>query len=437
MNGPINEEPARPAQGGPTHGPDDGDRLRGREANRHYGGSHSEQSAATQRRWVEANRDPVRETDHHWRKEHLDRDRQLDRESVHWAFMRTQRVADQRQRARERAARWRAGHLDEVRDYQVQWVERNRDKVRGYYNHYYRTHRDEVNARAAARRDADPERMKQARKDWAERNKERLADLQRNRRDDPVIYQAQLESNAAARRLKRRLAGAGLPPKRLHPATAAERRMHARESAAYFDNPNLFEHVRQRTVLTESLTNHMLANGAEMRTFAESYVTTRARVGLPPRAVDDMMYARAVEYVVDHLDDIEFLTSRDVASAVRSSKAIVQRAERDRQFGRLLKTLIAHLDDHRSRLDEEAEIENRARAQRGLPRVTAGALLARLAVEEVVESVPTDQLQREDLRSAMRKAQFHIVTGTCCNADDTRALSSRSHFGQHDPIRVR
>jgi hypothetical protein len=120
-----------------------------------------------------------------------------------------------------------------VRAYQVRWVEQNREKVGGYYNDYYRTQRDEVNKRATARRDANPEPIKRARKAWAERNKARLVELQRTRRSDPDVYQAQLESDAAARRLQ----NIGLPPKQLRPATAAERRANGSLSEAFFNDP--------------------------------------------------------------------------------------------------------------------------------------------------------------------------------------------------------
>jgi len=429
MNGPIHEEPApQEAPASFRHDP---------ESLSQESESGADPSAAARRRWVEANRDRIRESNRRWRLEHLDRARELNRESERPVRVRNRRLAEQRAGSRERAARWRAGHLDEVRDYQVQWVERNRDKVRGYYNHYYKAHRDEVNARAADRRDADPEPMKLARKAWAERNKERLAELQRARRSDPAVYQAQLEANAAARRLKRRLASAGLPLKQLHQVTAAERRALAQDAANYFSDPDLSEHVRQRTVLTESLTKHVLENGSEMREFAKAFVATRARMGLPPVSVDDIMYARAVEYVVNHLQGTSLLSSRDIAAAVRSSKATVQLTERDRQVDRLVKTVVAHVNRHRGRLDEEAAIENRARALRGLPPVTVEALLVRLAVQEVVEALPTDQLRNEDLRSAIRKAQFHIAASTHGNADNTNAMAFRMPHGRKTLVRVR
>ena len=107
-----------------------------------------------------------------------------------------------------------------------------------------------------------------------------------------------MEANAAARRLKRSLSRAGLPPKLLHATTAAERRANKREADAYFNDQSWPEHVRQFTVFAESPTEHMLKNGARMlkngarvREFAEAYVETRARMGLPPIPVENIVYA--------------------------------------------------------------------------------------------------------------------------------------------------
>ena len=127
----------------------------------------------------------------------------------------------------------------------------------------------------------EPDRRKQISRQWAERNKERRAELQRNRRSDPETHQSELEANAAARRLKRSLARAGLPPKLLHATTAAERRTNEGEADAYFNDPSRPEHLRQFTVFAESLTEHMLKNGARMHEFADAYSESRERMGLP------------------------------------------------------------------------------------------------------------------------------------------------------------
>jgi phytoene/squalene synthetase len=144
--------------------------------------------------------------------------------------------------------------------------------------------------------------------------------LQRARRSDPETYQSELEANAAARRLKRSLSRVGLPPKLLHATTAAERRSNEREADAYFGAPSLPEHLRQFTVFAESLTEHMLENGARMHEFAEAYVETRARMGLPSVPVGNIVYARAVELVAERMRRVDLLTSRDVAAAVRSTQ---------------------------------------------------------------------------------------------------------------------
>ncbi|WP_146066079.1 hypothetical protein [Cryobacterium sp. Y82] len=297
-------------------------------------------AAERRRQYVAANRDRIRELNRLWRSEHLDRARELNRDSMRRAAARRHREAEVRARGRERAKRWRLEHPERRREYQQRWVAENREKVREYYNRYYEAHRSEVNARAAARRDADPERTKQITRQWAERNKERRAESQRNRRSDPEIYQSELEANAAARRLKRSLSRAGLPPKRIHAATAAERRANERDADDYFNDPSRPEHLRQFTVFAESLTEHMLKNGARMREFAEAYVSSRTRVGLPSVSVEDIAYARAVEIVSDRMRRVDLLTGRDVAAAVRSTKAEVGREERQRQFDGLVNAVL-------------------------------------------------------------------------------------------------
>ena len=365
-------------------------------------------AAEKRRQYVAANRDRIREMNRLWRSEHLDRARELNRDSMRRAAARRRREAEVRARGRERAKRWRVEHPERRREYQQRWVAENREKVREYYNRYYEAHRDEVNARAAARRDADPERTKQITRQWAERNKERRAELQRNRRSDPEIYQSELEANAAARRLKRSLSRAGLPPKRIHLATAAERRSNGRDADAYFNDPSRPERVRQFTVFAESLTEHMLKNGARMREFAEAYVSSRARVGLPPVPVEDIVYARAVEIVAERMRRVDLLTSRDVAAAVRSTKAEVRREERQRQCEGLVKAVVTQAHRNSARYSVDAEMENRAREHQRKPRAPVDSLVAMLAMQEVLEDVPTSLLTIEDAWSAARLAGLRI-----------------------------
>lgn len=384
---------------------------RSRELKRRWREANADHVREQSRAWKEAHPERVREMNRRWREEHLDRARQQNRDSARRAAARKRREAETRRTARERAKRWRKEHPDRVRSYQRRWVEANRDKVQEYYNRYYATHRDEVSARAAARRDADPERARRATKEWAERNKDRRAELQRSRRSNSEIYQAELEANAAARRLKRRLASAGLPARQLHPTTAAERRANERESAAYFADPVLNERVRQFTVFAETLTEHMLEHGASMLEFAEAYAARRARMGLPPVDFERIVYARAVELVTERVRRVDLLTSRDVAAAVRSTQAVLRQEERRQQFERLVRSLIAHVERDLTRLYREAAFENRARRQHGRPPVPLESLIVQLATQELLPTLTTSRLSLEDARTAGRAAKARIRLG--------------------------
>lgn len=406
MNGPSSDENAALRKALVDQSPDH-DSVNGEAS----ADSHPDRQTESRRRWVAENRDRVRDLNRRWRAEHLERARQLNRDSMRRAAARKRRETEVLAHGRERAKRWREAHPDRVRGYQQRWVEENREKVREYYNRYYANHRDEVKARAAERRDADPDpaRTKQAHKQWAERNKEHRAEVQRTRRSDPEIYQAELEANAAAKRLKRTLSRAGLPPKQLHPVTAAERRRHERQADAYFRDPALPEHLRQFTVFAESLTEHMRKNGARMREFAEAYVATRARMGLPPVSVDNIVHARAVELVTERMRRVDLLNSRDIAAAVRAAKAVVPHEERQEQFDRLVKAVITHVHRNRERYAVDAEMENQARAHRGKPRMPVESMVVRVAMQEMMERMPTNRLTAEDAQSVARIAMLRIA----------------------------
>ncbi|WP_105036528.1 hypothetical protein [Cryobacterium aureum] len=259
---------------------------------------------------------------------------------------------------------------------------------------------------------------------WVERNKERRAELQRNRRSDAEMYQSELEANAGARRLKRSLSRAGLPPKRIHVATAAERRANAREADAYFNDPMRPEHLRQFTVFAESLTEHMRKNGVRIRDFAEAYVETRARMGLPPIPVEIIVYARAVEFVTERMRRVDLLTGRDVAAAVRATKAMVRRDERQQQFERLIRTVVTHAHRNRSRFRVDAEMGNQARTHRGKPRVPVESLVVQLAMQEVIGRVPTNRLTIDNARSVARVAKQRVAMSCQARAD---AVDERIH----------
>ncbi|MGX5695107.1 hypothetical protein ACWKWP_02815 [Agromyces soli] len=387
---------------------DDAARARKRERDRRYRLAHPEEHAAQRRRWVEANRERIRASNRRWREEHLEHARKQNRESMRRSTARKRRDAESRAKAKERARRWREKHPDRIRAYQRDWAAANRDKVREYASRYYDTHRDEVNAKVTARRDADPVGTKARNQAWAAAHKERRAELQRARRANPEIYAAELEASAAARRLKRALSRAGLPPKSLHPATAAERRANERAADEYFANPTLAEHVRQVSVFVEALSQHMLKHHVRMREFAESYVAARERLGLLPAQADDVMWARAVEVVLDQRRRVDLLTSRDIAAAVRSVKVGMRQTERNRQLDRLVKAVVSRVQRDRARLAADAAMECRARRGRGKSRMDRDELIVRIALQEVSELLPTSLLGTADARRVLGRASQEL-----------------------------
>ena len=202
--------------------------------------------------------------------------------------------------------------------------------------------------------------------------------------------------------------------------TAAERRDNEREAAAYLRDPTLPEHLRQLMVFAESLTEQMLKNGGRMREFAEAYSATRERVGLPLVNAENIMYVRAVEIIIERMRRVDLLTSRDVAAAVRSTKAVVRQEERKQQFDRLVKTLVAEVHRKSARYGVDAELENRARAHQGKPRVSIESLVVQIALQEMIERVPTNRLTIEDARSAARAARARVVLSPEARSDPTR-----------------
>ena len=101
---------------------------------------------------------------------------------------------------------------------------------------------------------------------------------------------------------------------------------------------------------------------------------------------------------------VDLLTGRDVAAAVRSTKAEVQRQERQRQFQGLVAAVVVQVQRNRARFSVDAEMENQARVRRGKPREPVESLIVQLAMQEVIERVRTTSLTIEDSRSAVRFA---------------------------------
>jgi hypothetical protein len=371
--------------------------------------ARSAAKAESTRRWREAHPERVRELRRRWRAENLERSRELNRESMRRAAARKRQLAERRRRGNEASRRWKESHPEAVRAYHRAWSAANRDKVNEFYRRYRVGHREELNARATAWRDAHPEKMNSARKAWAARNKERLAETQRQRRRDPAKYRADLEVSAASKRLIRRLERAGLPPKRLSRATAAERRANDRLAEEYFADPVLPERLRQFTVLTVTLTEEVLAHGDRMLEFARSYVATRSRLGLPLVDAEQIMYARAAQVVVDRMKRVDLLTGREVAAAVRSAQASVAAALEARYLDQTTTEARAHLRRDRVRLDADADFENEARLRQGRPRLPTELLSVRIAIQEVLSGSAAPRPLGRSTPTIARRVEAAVV----------------------------
>lgn len=409
MDDPSSDDPARCAADDGSAGDARVQRARKNERNRGYRQARPQQHAASTRRWKEANPDRVREANRRWRAEHLERSRELNRESARRSAARKRQLLDKRRRSNEASRRWKEAHPDHVREYHRRWQAANRDKVTEYLERYRRTHREELNERATIWRDSAPDKMKAARKAWADRNKERTAEIQRKRRNDPEKYRADLDKNNAAKRLAHRLERAGLPPKRLHRTTAAERRANDRVAAAYFDAPALSERLRQFAQLTQGLTEHMLTHGDRARDFAQAFVATRSRMGLPPVDVEQVVWSRAVEIVTDRMKRVDLLTSRDVAAAVRSARSNIAAAERERRAEQLRADIEAHVRRNRLRLLEEARLENAMRLRSGKARMPVELIVAHAALVEVLEARTEGAIDRAGMRQILGQVQPRLA----------------------------
>ncbi|MWB99430.1 hypothetical protein [Agromyces seonyuensis] len=366
-----------------------------------------ERRLAHRRQWVAANRERIRESNRQWRLNNLERARQLNRESMARAAERQRRERAQRRKAAERSRRWKEAHPERVREKHRRWVEVNRDKVRAYNRDYHRRHQDASRQRTTAWRDEHPERMAELRKEWAERNKDKRAEYQRKRREDPAKRQADLEANAAARRLRRKLVREGLPPRRLHPTSAAERRANDRAASAFFEDPQAARRLRQSAASAEALLDYVRKHRVKLRADTRAALQRREQAGLPPIDAEQHFYARAVEAVLRRRIRTDLLTGRDVAAAVRTTRAVVRREERQAELEKLVQSVVTYIHRNATRLIADAELENRFRRRNGKPPAGLEALVVGMAVAEVHPEAAA-VLPDGELRAVERRVRARV-----------------------------
>ncbi len=150
---------------------------------------------------------------------------------------RREREQERRQRDRDRAVAWGKAHPEQRRAQRERYKDRHPDRVRQSYRHYHERHRDEVNAKARQRAQDNPAARRDAQHRHYETHREELMQYQREYRADPDRYQKVLAYNREWKRRERRRIAAGLPPRRLHTVTAAERRDNQAAADAFFARP--------------------------------------------------------------------------------------------------------------------------------------------------------------------------------------------------------
>jgi hypothetical protein len=212
-------------------------------ANRRYREAHPEEYAEQRRRWREQNKEHRRAYQRQWRARNLERSRELNRESMRRKAVEQRKAQERRDRNAARARE--RYHAD---------VEASRAKARAYLaarkaadpdgyreakkrrNQAWRErHKDEIDARRREKYRLDPSRKQTQAAQYYERHAEERRDYRRR------YYQEHREQELARqrqwRRRERRRIDAGLPVRRLHRTTPAEREQHAREADAFFARP--------------------------------------------------------------------------------------------------------------------------------------------------------------------------------------------------------
>jgi len=150
-------------------------------------------------------------------------------------------------RARERVAQWARENPERVEEHRRRYVLKHPERVRESKRAYYHRHSEAIRERRLARE--NPEKITADQRRW------RAAYVRKESTWTPSEEQraAYRKASADARRLARRLAAAGLPPRRLQRVTAAQRRLNAREADAFFGRRHSWLAVRREGERTPSV----------------------------------------------------------------------------------------------------------------------------------------------------------------------------------------
>lgn len=200
--------------------------------------------AARARRWREEHLEQERERRRQWGRDNIEyvtaynaqynaaNREQLNQKRMEYYFRTVaaeRRDAARRRSAGERAKRWAERYPEKAAAAKLRYRQAYPEKVREAGRNYYHRNKDEIRERRFARE--DPVKVAEARRRYQQ-------NYVRNSPSDWKASEEQLEAyrraNRDRRRLVRRLAAAGLPPRRLHVVSAAQARANEREAGAFF-----------------------------------------------------------------------------------------------------------------------------------------------------------------------------------------------------------
>jgi hypothetical protein len=254
---------------------------------------------------------------------------------------------------RDRVSLWAREHPEQQRERVKTWVQAHPLRVREIQRASYERNKERYRERMRAWEDAHVEQRRQLGMKDRERAREHRAELQRAYRQDPYVNARVLQANRERRQLIRRLEKVGLPPKSLHPATAAERRRNEKEATEFFTRgrggeerqrirkeylptpPELIERwerrsqrVRERRKELEAVKKYVARHGDQLRD--EATLDSRARTarGATALNIDAEVLLRAQEAVRARRTAVA-----QRAASARSMSAIAQSVNGGRGAG--------------------------------------------------------------------------------------------------------
>lgn len=272
-----------------------------------------ERAAAGRKAWWDSH------PDYYADEEHLEQRRAVNRES-----MRRRVAADRRRQAEvKRVGEWARKNPEKRKAARERFKDQNPEKYRASQREYYHRNKEAIKARTDLRHSRDPEKLRERRQRYraTARSKDTPGQWKPSE-EQRARYAAQSRDT---RRLDRQLKRAGLPPRQVQRATAAELRVNLAAADTFFNRKRSRAEVRRVTAgdviegpvtpamaqaWTDYLTQvrarraHVLAvrayitkHGKQLREDVTLDSRARQLVGKPPLDVEAEIWRRAVDVV--------------------------------------------------------------------------------------------------------------------------------------------